>query len=1066
MIRLRLLGETVIDVDGTPVAPDSQVLFAALLVLALERGKRLARSTLYRLLWPDAGEESGRHNLRQVAYKLRQLGAPLDSTQNSLMLPASEVGGELVELLAGGGAGGSAVAARLAHGRRLGELLPGYAPTFSAAFADWVDEQRGLLHAQLRRALLAAMGASRHAGRWQEVEGIAREVLRFDALNEEATLALAEATALAGAKAEALDIIDRYVKEVGGKSAELRVPASVLRRRIAERLPVQQYSRRTERQLFGREKEMEDLLQAWYSAKEGHGAGIVLWGEPGIGKSRLAHEVGQVAILQGARVVRVACKSWDVGRPLGAIVDLVPQIQALPGAAGVTPESIEYLGRLTKHDPYRPATAEAEPSAIRRSLKTAFLDLVDAVQMEQPLLLAIDDVQWLDPTSWEVVAALSEHVRRMRVLLTLTSREETPAHLPDGVLGEELRRKKVGALSQSAASELLDAVTRESGRYMSPDDRDWYLPLACGNPLHVQEVALHWLDTGTSHGFPSAIRDSIEARIGRLSDHSQLLLEICALIGRSVRLDWLEHTSLLTLREALDATRELDRAHLLVCADESVWIRHPLIADIISAQSNTARRTVLHRKLAQALESSAYASADASLIWEAAAHWSKAGRERQAFNSLIRCAQYLNTIGMSQEAIATLHLAMDRASDDASRELTSAQIGLAFASANAWDSAHQWLSRQPLSPAVRPSGPVGPAALKLLESRWRRQESLSELIREALALTSGPAHDDLTRLQAATFALILCDNRDGCLSEYEQVEHIVDELLASKSIGDIEKYRHKMILHSLRLDAIGAGRHAELLLEAAQSASRPEWALVTRQAAQALRVAGKVSVAVDALKKVLYTMNDSAQKYRLVEAAMALATSALYSEEPSEALSWLDLADDAALPEQDLMAIHSHCYIGVQAFSQLGTPKQLRAIRDRLVEPVAAAENSRLRMAIVVTRMRVSDRMLEPEDPTTSSLSEELLVLTRRHLHRGQVDFMVSTCLRALMSSGREEDACHLLTDYLSNARLERCLLHADLEITIQQFGFPLGTFESSFERAKRGSPLLRARPMIVRGVS
>ena len=60
MIRLRLLGETAIDVDGVPVGPESQVLFALLLVLALERGRRLARPALHRLLWPTTDEDSGR----------------------------------------------------------------------------------------------------------------------------------------------------------------------------------------------------------------------------------------------------------------------------------------------------------------------------------------------------------------------------------------------------------------------------------------------------------------------------------------------------------------------------------------------------------------------------------------------------------------------------------------------------------------------------------------------------------------------------------------------------------------------------------------------------------------------------------------------------------------------------------------------------------------------------------------------------------------------------------------------------------------------------------------------
>ena len=66
MIRLRTLGACVIDVGGAAIGPEAERLFAVLLYLVTERGRRTARRTIQDLLWPDATEENGRHNLRQV----------------------------------------------------------------------------------------------------------------------------------------------------------------------------------------------------------------------------------------------------------------------------------------------------------------------------------------------------------------------------------------------------------------------------------------------------------------------------------------------------------------------------------------------------------------------------------------------------------------------------------------------------------------------------------------------------------------------------------------------------------------------------------------------------------------------------------------------------------------------------------------------------------------------------------------------------------------------------------------------------------------------------------------
>ncbi|HEU4993881.1 MAG TPA: hypothetical protein VFT29_03645, partial [Gemmatimonadaceae bacterium] len=78
MIHLHTLGDALIKVDEKEIRPTAPLMFAALLYLGMERGRRVPRAALQELLFPNSDERSGAHSLRQLLYKLRQLGAPIE----------------------------------------------------------------------------------------------------------------------------------------------------------------------------------------------------------------------------------------------------------------------------------------------------------------------------------------------------------------------------------------------------------------------------------------------------------------------------------------------------------------------------------------------------------------------------------------------------------------------------------------------------------------------------------------------------------------------------------------------------------------------------------------------------------------------------------------------------------------------------------------------------------------------------------------------------------------------------------------------------------------------------
>ncbi|MDQ4079991.1 MAG: hypothetical protein M3125_04465, partial [Gemmatimonadota bacterium] len=210
MIRVRTLGQCTIQIDDVRVGPDAEIVFATLLLLTIEPGRRVTRGELLGMLWPDTPAPRASHRLRQTIYRLRTLGVDLDVEGSTLTIAATCVDSDVDMLLR---LTGNDSLERLAD-EIGGPFLPGYVPTFSEPLREWVERQRDWVTAAARRVLVGAVAVRKSRAEWAEVERLAHRCLSIDPFNEEATLALAEAAALHGAKAEAFAILDKYLREM------------------------------------------------------------------------------------------------------------------------------------------------------------------------------------------------------------------------------------------------------------------------------------------------------------------------------------------------------------------------------------------------------------------------------------------------------------------------------------------------------------------------------------------------------------------------------------------------------------------------------------------------------------------------------------------------------------------------------------------------------------------------------------------------------------------------------------------------------------------------------------
>ena len=209
-VRVQTLGACQIQVGNERLSPAGETLFSLVLRLVYAPEFHLTRDELLPVLWPGLPETRQRGNLRQALYKLRQLGinmelhgddVRLDDRQVARTFPLERTDERFQRDVVDG------------H-EPFGLFLPGFEPR-SHVLKDWIDETREMVHADVRRVLVTQQRKFREGGDWVRAEQMARRLLQFDPLNEEATLTLAECTALNGSKAQAIEIIDRYLLELG-----------------------------------------------------------------------------------------------------------------------------------------------------------------------------------------------------------------------------------------------------------------------------------------------------------------------------------------------------------------------------------------------------------------------------------------------------------------------------------------------------------------------------------------------------------------------------------------------------------------------------------------------------------------------------------------------------------------------------------------------------------------------------------------------------------------------------------------------------------------------------------
>ncbi|WP_204078748.1 ATP-binding protein [Planotetraspora phitsanulokensis] len=433
----------------------------------------------------------------------------------------------------------------------------------------------------------------------------------------------------AGRQAEALSafhaVRDRLAEELGIdpgpalQAAHLRVLTQTSRPPVmtgteseGDRAPARQTAG-----LVGRDEELGVLRQAIQAALTGRTGLAIVEGEPGAGKTRLLEEAAAAADRRGVLVVWASSlegdgtpSMWPWEQALTVVLDSLPASAREKWRAGE-------LGRLLESgddDAAPPVTGSRAQFRLFEQVVT----VIGQASAERPMLLVMDDLQWIDAASLQLFGHVVGRLPTGTAIIgALRDRAPTPGSDLSRALAAASRlpshrRIRLGPLSLTDVAEL---IRRETGHEPSTDIARNIHVRTAGNPFFVRELsrllsdrgALGDGDASARAGVPSTVRDVVRDRMAGLDDNARELLQVAALIGRDVDLSLLARAAGADVADCLERLEPLRALGLLESEPEDPFswrFAHDLVRESVTETMAHGRAIRLHLRVADALEES------------------------------------------------------------------------------------------------------------------------------------------------------------------------------------------------------------------------------------------------------------------------------------------------------------------------------------------------------------------------------------------------------------------------------------------------------------------------------
>ncbi len=375
----------------------------------------------------------------------------------------------------------------------------------------------------------------------------------------------------------------------------------------------------------GRGHEFAVLVGLIEGLATGAGHTVLIEGEPGIGKSRLMHEVERFAAAQGVPTLATNCYEIERATPYQPVIDLVTRaLDRVSDAAlrTLAPVSLAELAALVpeigERVPELPPLSNDFPEARQARLPRAVDQLLEAARGGGALILMVDDIQWADDASAQVLQLLARRASQRPVLVVYAYRDEdvdTDERLAQRV--ESLRREAgarrlaLARLEPAQTATLVAALAATQVGTAGLAER--LHRETAGNPFFLISILQSLSDgplqlepsAGVGSGLlPDALRTAVRARLAHVPRELRPLLETAAVLGRRFDFDTLLEVTREPEAQLLDAVEALVKRRLLREEPEGgVYdFSHDKLREVVYLDIGGARRRLAHRSVAEALE--------------------------------------------------------------------------------------------------------------------------------------------------------------------------------------------------------------------------------------------------------------------------------------------------------------------------------------------------------------------------------------------------------------------------------------------------------------------------------
>ncbi|WP_024520721.1 adenylate/guanylate cyclase domain-containing protein [Bradyrhizobium sp. Tv2a-2] len=422
--------------------------------------------------------------------------------------------------------------------------------------------------------------------------------------------------------------------------------------------------------LVGRAEEIDLLLRRWKQAKGGEGSVVLLSGEPGIGKSRIAETILERLSGEPYTRLRLFCS------PHHQDTALYPSITQIERAAGFRREYTDEQ-RLTRLEAVlalaandlgeavpllagllsipignRLPTLDLTPQKRKEKILRALVAQVEGLAARQPVLFVAEDAHWADPTSLELFELIVERAPSLPLLAIVTFR---PEFVPPWVGRPQVALISLNRLPRRLRAEMIVHVT--GGKLLPQEIAEQILDRTDGVPLFIEELTKAVVESGvlmeagdryvatgpvTPLAIPTSLQESLLARLDRLAPTSDVA-QIAATLGRQFSHELISAVAALPRQQLDDALAQLVNAELIfrrgMAPDAEYTFKHALVQEAAYGTLLRSRRQQLHARIAATLEDQfpeivvaqpallARHCAEAELAEKAVVYWLKAGRQ-------------------------------------------------------------------------------------------------------------------------------------------------------------------------------------------------------------------------------------------------------------------------------------------------------------------------------------------------------------------------------------------------------------------------------------------------------